>query len=111
MRFPAPILERGQYRTSETSQTFSRPTISPENHLLTVPRKFFDKELTPHLLRWEQEGICDRGFWNACGDAGLLWVLARDRSLQPNTYAAILAELNAKSIATDKLAFVPQPTG
>ena len=45
------------------------------------------------------------------GDAGLLWVLARDRSLQPDTYAAILTELNAKSIATDKLAFVPQPTG
>jgi apolipoprotein D and lipocalin family protein len=42
------------------------------------------------------------------GDAGLLWVLARDRSLPPATYAAILAELRAKSIATDKLAFVPQ---
>lgn len=42
------------------------------------------------------------------GDAGLLWVLARDRSLPSATYAAILAELRAKSIATDKLAFVPQ---
>jgi len=42
------------------------------------------------------------------GDAGLLWVLARDRSLPPASYAAILAELRAKSIATDKLAFVPQ---
>jgi hypothetical protein len=25
-------------------------------------RRFFDKELTPHLPRWEKEGICDRSF-------------------------------------------------
>jgi len=35
-------------------------------------RKFFDKELYPHLDRWEEEGIVDRSFWKAYGDAGLL---------------------------------------
>ncbi|KQW73366.1 acyl-CoA dehydrogenase [Phenylobacterium sp. Root77] len=35
-------------------------------------RKFFDKELYPHLDRWEEEGIVDRGFWKAYGEAGLL---------------------------------------
>src|SRR3569833_3085493 len=35
-------------------------------------RKFFDKALTPNLDRWEDEGIVDRGFWLACGEAGLL---------------------------------------
>ena len=35
-------------------------------------RKFFDKELYPHLDRWEAEGIVDREFWKAYGAAGLL---------------------------------------
>ena len=35
-------------------------------------RKFFDKALTPHLDRWEEEGVVDRAFWTACGEAGLL---------------------------------------
>lgn len=49
--------------------------------------------------------------WAVVGtkDAGLLWVLARERSLPADTYAAILAELESKGIATAPLAFVPQP--
>lgn len=35
-------------------------------------RKFFDKELYPHLDRWEEAGIVDRDFWKAYGAAGLL---------------------------------------
>jgi alkylation response protein AidB-like acyl-CoA dehydrogenase len=35
-------------------------------------RKFFDKELYPHLDRWEEDGIVDRSFWKAYGEAGLL---------------------------------------
>ncbi|MCR5873449.1 acyl-CoA dehydrogenase family protein [Phenylobacterium sp. J426] len=35
-------------------------------------RKFFERELHPHLDRWEAEGIVDRQFWRACGEAGLL---------------------------------------
>ncbi|HEX7945079.1 MAG TPA: acyl-CoA dehydrogenase family protein [Phenylobacterium sp.] len=35
-------------------------------------RKFYDKELHPNLDRWEQEGIVDRAFWRACGEAGIL---------------------------------------
>ena len=54
-------------------QTAAR-TAFDENHGLfrEQVRKFFDKELTPHLERWEHEGIVDRGFWNKCGEAGLL---------------------------------------
>ena len=44
------------------------------------------------------------------GDAGLLWVLARDRSLPSDTYAAILEKLRANSIDPSALAFVPQPS-
>ena len=35
-------------------------------------RKVFDKELYPHLDRWEEQGIVDRDFWKAYGAAGLL---------------------------------------
>ncbi len=35
-------------------------------------RKFYDKALWPNLDRWEQEGVVDRQFWLACGEAGLL---------------------------------------
>ena len=35
-------------------------------------RKFFDRALYPNLDRWEEEGIVDRGFWKACGEAGVL---------------------------------------
>lgn len=34
--------------------------------------KFLEREFLPHFDRWEAEGIIDRSFWRACGDAGLL---------------------------------------
>jgi apolipoprotein D and lipocalin family protein len=43
------------------------------------------------------------------GDAGLLWVLARETTLPSPTYDAILAELRAKGIDPAKLVYVPQP--
>lgn len=35
-------------------------------------RKFFDKHLVPNLDRWEEDGLVDRQFWLAAGEAGLL---------------------------------------
>jgi alkylation response protein AidB-like acyl-CoA dehydrogenase len=35
-------------------------------------RRFFASVLLPNLDRWEEEGVVDRGFWRACGEAGLL---------------------------------------
>jgi len=35
-------------------------------------RKFFAQALIPNLDRWEEEGVVDREFWRACGEAGLL---------------------------------------
>jgi acyl-CoA dehydrogenase len=35
-------------------------------------RKFYAQHLTPHLDRWEEEGLVDRAFWLACGEAGIL---------------------------------------
>lgn len=35
-------------------------------------RKFFAQHLHPNLDRWEDEGIVDRDFWRAAGEAGLI---------------------------------------
>ncbi len=35
-------------------------------------RKFYAQHLTPNLARWEKEGIVDKDFWRAAGEAGLL---------------------------------------
>ncbi len=35
-------------------------------------RRFISREVTPHLARWEKQGMVDRSFWLACGEAGLL---------------------------------------
>lgn len=45
----------------------------------------------------------------ATKDAGLMWVLARERQLPAATYAAILDELRGRGIAVDELRLVPQP--
>lgn len=40
----------------------------------------------------------------------LLWVLARNRQLEPQTYAEILRRIQAQGYDTNRLALVPQPT-
>ena len=52
----------------------SRRTAFSEEHQLfrEQVRRFIERELAPHMDRWEAEGIIDRGFWNKAGEAGLL---------------------------------------
>ncbi len=53
--------------------TDTRPVFDEDlNVFRDQVRKFFDKALTPNLDRWEEDGIVDRDFWRACGEAGLL---------------------------------------
>ncbi|WP_068877161.1 MULTISPECIES: acyl-CoA dehydrogenase family protein [unclassified Phenylobacterium] len=54
-------------------QTDSRAPFDEELNLFRDQvRKFYDRALTPNLDRWEAEGIIDRDFWLACGEAGIL---------------------------------------
>jgi alkylation response protein AidB-like acyl-CoA dehydrogenase len=50
-----------------------RSAFSDEHDLFRDQvRKFFARELIPHLDRWEAQGEIDRGFWRLAGEAGLL---------------------------------------
>ncbi|GAA0334487.1 acyl-CoA dehydrogenase family protein [Sphingomonas oligophenolica] len=40
--------------------------------LRATVRRFVEKSLLPHAERWEREGIIERTFWTAAGEAGLL---------------------------------------
>lgn len=54
-------------------QTDSRAPFDEELNLFRDQvRKFYDRALTPNLDRWEADGIIDREFWLACGEAGIL---------------------------------------
>ena len=50
-----------------------RTAYSPDHsEFRDVVRKFIAREVTPHLGRWEAQGITDRSCWAAAGKAGLL---------------------------------------
>ncbi len=54
-------------------QTDARAPFDEELNLFRDQvRKFYDRALTPNLDRWEAEGVIDRDFWLACGEAGIL---------------------------------------
>lgn len=50
-----------------------RTAYTPDHEIFRdAVRKFLERELLPHLDRWEAHGIVDRSFWQACGEAGFL---------------------------------------
>ncbi len=52
----------------------SRRTAFGQEHdqFRETVRRFLDREIVPHIGRWEEEGIVDRDLWTKCGEAGLL---------------------------------------
>jgi alkylation response protein AidB-like acyl-CoA dehydrogenase len=68
-------------------------------------RKFFDRALTPNLDRWEEEGIVDRGFWLACGEAGLLCPTA------PAEYGGLGLDFRYNAVIDEELAYAGSSAG
>lgn len=68
-------------------------------------RKFFDKALTPNLDRWEEEGIVDRGFWRACGEAGLLCPTV------PAEYGGLGLDFRYNAVIDEELAYAGSSAG
>ena len=68
-------------------------------------RKFFEKELTPHLERWEEEGIVDREFWSKCGEAGLLCPTV------PEEYGGLGLDFGYNAVIDEELAYAGSTAG
>jgi acyl-CoA dehydrogenase len=87
-------------------QTSTR-TAYDENHAVFRDqiRKFFDQALTPNLARWEQEGIVDRDFWRACGEAGLLCPTL------PEQYGGLGLDFGYNAVIGEELAYAGSSAG
>lgn len=68
-------------------------------------RKFFDRELVPHADRWEEEGIVDRAFWLACGEAGLLCPTL------PEQYGGLGLDFGYNAVIDEELAYYGATVG
>jgi len=82
-------------------------TAYGEDHeiLRSEVRKFFAAALVPNLERWEEEGIVDRGFWTACGQAGLLCPTI------PEAYGGAGADFRFNAVITEELAYAGSSAG
>lgn len=87
-------------------QTENR-TAFDENHSIfrDQVRKFFAKELYPNLDRWEEDGIIDRDFWTACGEAGLLC------PTMPEKYGGLDADFGYNIIVDEEMTYAGSSAG
>jgi alkylation response protein AidB-like acyl-CoA dehydrogenase len=85
----------------------SRRTAFNEDHnaFRDQVRKFFAKELEPNLDRWEQEGVIDRKFWLACGEAGLLCPTL------PEQYGGLGLDFGYNAVIDEELAYYGSSAG
>lgn len=68
-------------------------------------RKFFADKLHPNLDRWEREGIVDRVFWQASGEAGLLCPTA------PAAYGGLELDYRYNAVVVEELAYCGSSAG
>ncbi len=82
-------------------------TAYDENHIAfrDTVRKLFDRELIPHLDRHEDEGVVDRAFWRACGDAGLLCPTV------PEEYGGLGLDFGFNAVIDEELAYAGSSAG
>jgi alkylation response protein AidB-like acyl-CoA dehydrogenase len=85
----------------------SRRTVYSEEHDLfrDQVRKFFARELLPHLDRWEAQGVADRDFWYKCGEAGLLCPTA------PEAYGGLGLDFAYNAVITEELGYAGSSSG
>ncbi|AEG50989.1 Long-chain-acyl-CoA dehydrogenase [Sphingobium chlorophenolicum L-1] len=68
-------------------------------------RKFAEREVVPHLDRWEEEGIVDRDLWRACGAAGLLCPTL------PEQYGGLGLDYGYNAVIDEELAYLGATLG
>jgi alkylation response protein AidB-like acyl-CoA dehydrogenase len=86
--------------------TSRRTAFSPEHEQFRDSvRRFFDRELIPHLARWEEEGIIDRAFWDKAGEAGLLCPTV------PEEYGGPGLDFGFNAVIDEELAYAASTAG
>ncbi|MGZ8998114.1 MAG: acyl-CoA dehydrogenase family protein [Allosphingosinicella sp.] len=86
--------------------TSRRTAFGPEHEQFRDSvRRFFDKELIPHIDRWEEEGIIDRDFWTKSGEAGLLCPTV------PEEYGGLGLDFGYNAVIDEELAYVGSTAG
>jgi alkylation response protein AidB-like acyl-CoA dehydrogenase len=86
--------------------TARRTAFSPEHdQFRDAVRRFFDRELLPHIDRWEEEGIIDRAFWTKAGEAGLLCPTV------PEDYGGPGLDFGFNAVIDEELAYAGSTAG
>ncbi len=81
--------------------TQTRTIFEPEHELFRDQvRKFLNQAAVPQLDRWEAEGIVDREFWLACGEAGLLCPTV------PEQYGGLGLDYRYNAIIDEELGYI-----
>lgn len=62
-------------------------------------RAFFGKHLLPNIDRFEEQHEVDRGFWNLCGEAGMLCPTV------PVAYGGLGLDFRYNAVVTEELAY------
>lgn len=75
------------------------------NQFRETVRKFFAREATPHLDRWESEGLVEPGFWQKCGSAGLLCPTV------PEQYGGLGLDFGYNAVVDEEHAYLGCPSG
>ncbi|WP_199553957.1 acyl-CoA dehydrogenase family protein [Sandaracinobacteroides hominis] len=68
-------------------------------------RKFFAKELEPNLDRWEEDGLVDRKFWLAAGEAGILCPTI------PEEYGGLGLDFRYNAVIDEELSYLGSSAG
>ena len=83
-----------------------RSFYSDDHHLFRDQvRKFFDRELIPHLEQWETQGEIDRAFWRKAGDAGLLCATV------PEAYGGLGLDFGYNAVIDEELGYAGSSAG
>jgi acyl-CoA dehydrogenase len=83
-----------------------RTAFTPEHdQFRDSVRRFFERELLPHLDRWEEEGIIDRAFWTKAGEAGLLCPTV------PEQYGGPGLDFGFNAVIDEELAYAGSTAG
>ena len=82
-------------------------TIFDEDHAIfrDSVRKFLESALIPHLDRFEEEGLCDRAFWRASGEAGIVCPTV------PEAYGGLGLDFRFNAVITEEISYAGSSAG